>query len=280
MITFQEFIENKKYSKHHAIILISKQFEESGFPEAHFRTLVKETCGIELFHNNEVSAFEIAQNHNDIFIADRHRKILRIEDLVKIKELSFYQPSEGNRRLFYIENCDRMNANSANAILKTLEEPQAKSIFILTTKNINLVLPTILSRCQKVYINFNEIQNYSLLQSIHPNDYNSIKLQINSFKNTFPILNQSLHEKETKTLNLSNIKNIIELSEKLSKEYSSNILQDVIVLATNEHLKSNPSFLSIAKSILTNITEWKNSDIMNCSAQLWLIRIFLGYKLN
>jgi DNA polymerase III subunit delta' len=280
MNSFLEFIANIKEYKHHAILLVSKQFENTGFPEDHFRTLVKEISGVELFLSNEASVFEIAANHNDIFVADRKRKILRIEDLARIKELVLYQPSEGKRRLFYIENCERMNANSANALLKALEEPQAKSIFLLTTKNANLVLPTISSRCQKVFIYFNEIKKTNILDSIPHEDFNSVKLQIDSFKNSLPNLNNSLHEKETKTLNLNEVKIAIELSEKLSKEYSSNILQDLIVLATNERLKKDPSFLMIAKSILASISEWKNSEIMNPSTQLWLTRIFIGYKLN
>jgi DNA polymerase III subunit delta' len=280
MNSFSEFIANIKEYKHHAILLVSKQFENTGFPETHFHTLVKEICGINLFHSNEASVFEIAANHNDIFIADRQRKILRIEDLAQIRELVLYQPSEGRRRLFYIENCERMNANSANALLKALEEPQAKSIFILTTRNTNLISTTILSRCQKVFIYFNEIKKTNILDSVPHEDFNSIKLQIDSFKNQSPYLNISLHEKETKTLNLIEMKRIIELSEKLSKEYSSNVLQDLIVLATNERLKKDPSFLMIAKSILANITDWKNSEIMNPSTQLWLTRIFIGYKLN
>ncbi len=280
MNSFPEFIANIKEYKHHALLLVSKQFENTGFPEVHFHTLVKEICGIDLFHSKDASVFEIASNHNDIFVADRQRKILRIEDLAQIKELVLYQPSEAKRRLFYIENCERMNANSANALLKALEEPQAKSIFLLTTRNTNLVLPTISSRCQKVFIYFNEIKKMNILDSIPHEDFNSIKLQIESFKNQLPILKNSLHEKETKTLNLNEIKSIIGLSEKLSKEYSSNILQDLIVLATNERLKKDPSFLMIAKSILANIMEWKNSEIMNPSTQLWLTRIFIGYKLN
>lgn len=277
MNSFPEFIANIKKYKHHALLLVSKQFENAGFPEVHFRTLVKEICGIELFQSEDVSVFDIATNHNDIFVADRHRKILRIEDLAKIKELVLYQPSEGKRRLFYIENCERMNANSANALLKALEEPQAKSIFLLTTKNTAIVLPTILSRCQKVVLYFNEMKKTDILDSISQEDFNSIKLQINSFKNPFP---NSLHEKEAKTLNFNEIKNIIELSEKLSKKYSTNTLQDLIVLATNKRLKKDPSFLMIAKSILTSITEWKDAEIMNPSTQLWLTRIFIGYQLN
>lgn len=280
MNSFEEFMKNIQDYKHHALLLVCKQFENMSFPEEHFKTLVKEISGVELFQTNDVSLFDIAASHNDIFIADRTRKILRIEDLAKIKELVLYQPSEGKRRLFFIENCERMNTNSANALLKSLEEPQAKSIFILTTKNLSLVLPTISSRCQKVFIHFKEISKKSILDSISQEDFNLIKLQIDSFKNFMPNLVNSLQEKETKTVTLNEIKSVLEISEKLSKEYQANLLQDLIVLATNERLKKDPSFLIIAKSILANVTEWKNAETLNPSSQLWLNRIFLGYKLN
>lgn len=279
MNSFQEFIGNIKEYKHHALLLISKQFESTEFPEQHFKTLVKELTGIELFQTNNASLFDIAANHNDIFIADRSRKILRIEDLAQIKEFVLYQPSEGKCRLFFIENCERMNTNSANALLKSLEEPQAKSIFILTTKNLNLVLPTIASRCQKVFIHFKEITKKSVLDSVSQDDFKLITLQIDSFKNFTPNLINSLQEKETKNVNLNEIKTVIEISEKLSKEYSVHLLQDLIVLATNERLKKEPAFLIIAKSILANVTEWKNAETLNPSTQLWLNRIFLGHKL-
>lgn len=280
MNSFEEFMKNIQDYKHHALLLVCKQFENMSFPEEHFKTLVKEISGVALFQTNDVSLFDIAASHNDIFIADRTRKILRIEDLAKIKELVLYQPSEGKRRLFFIENCERMNTNSANALLKSLEEPQAKSIFILTTKNLSLVLPTISSRCQKVFIHFKEISKKSILDSISQEDFNLIKLQIDSFKNFMPNLVNSLQEKETKTVTLNEIKSVLEISEKLSKEYQANLLQDLIVLATNERLKKDPSFLIIAKSILANVTEWKNAETLNPSSQLWLNRIFLGYKLN
>ena len=280
MNSFEEFIKNIQDYKHHALLLVCKQFENMSFLEEHFKTLVKEISGVALFQTNDVSLFDIAASHNDIFIADRTRKILRIEDLAKIKELVLYQPSEGKRRLFFIENCERMNTNSANALLKSLEEPQAKSIFILTTKNLSLVLPTISSRCQKVFIHFKEISKKSILDSISQEDFNLIKLQIDSFKNFMPNLVNSLQEKETKTVTLNEIKSVLEISEKLSKEYQANLLQDLIVLATNERLKKDPSFLVIAKSILANVTEWKNAETLNPSSQLWLNRIFFGYKLN
>ncbi len=52
-----------------------------------------------------------------------------------------------------IKYADEMNVNSANALLKTLEEPRANTLIILLVHNIKNIIPTLLSRCQKIHIN-------------------------------------------------------------------------------------------------------------------------------
>ncbi|MSW88826.1 MAG: AAA family ATPase [Actinobacteria bacterium] len=59
-------------------------------------------------------------------------------------------PFEAKCRVFVIEGADRMNDSSANAFLKTLEEPPAHAHLILIADATTTVLPTILSRCQSV----------------------------------------------------------------------------------------------------------------------------------
>ena len=49
-----------------------------------------------------------------------------------------------------IDRADLLRANSANALLKTIEEPPADTIFILSARSSSAVLPTIVSRCQVV----------------------------------------------------------------------------------------------------------------------------------
>jgi DNA polymerase-3 subunit delta' len=51
-----------------------------------------------------------------------------------------------------IVSADCMNANSENALLKTLEEPPPKSILLLITDSPQSLLPTIISRCQKIVL--------------------------------------------------------------------------------------------------------------------------------
>jgi hypothetical protein len=56
----------------------------------------------------------------------------------------------GGWKVAVINSADRMNVQSSNALLKCLEEPPAKSLFFLTTDSPDAILPTILSRVQRI----------------------------------------------------------------------------------------------------------------------------------
>jgi DNA polymerase III subunit delta' len=67
-------------------------------------------------------------------------------------------PVEGGRRIFIIGDADRLvpqesSPEAANALLKLLEEPPAGSLFILTTVDAGLMLPTVRSRSVPVRLN-------------------------------------------------------------------------------------------------------------------------------
>ena len=67
-----------------------------------------------------------------------------------IRNTNFMISYRGNRRVYLIPDAERMNPESANALLKTLEEPSDGVIMILVSSNILQLLPTIISRCQSV----------------------------------------------------------------------------------------------------------------------------------
>lgn len=59
---------------------------------------------------------------------------------------------DGGWKAGVILSADCMNESSENALLKTLEEPPAKSILLLVTDSASSLLPTIISRCQKIVL--------------------------------------------------------------------------------------------------------------------------------
>ena len=57
---------------------------------------------------------------------------------------------ENNGKVYILKNIDNATTQAMNSLLKFLEEPVEEVYAILTTKNINKVLPTIQSRCQVI----------------------------------------------------------------------------------------------------------------------------------
>lgn len=73
-----------------------------------------------------------------------------IEQVRTFKEEVYKPPFQSSRKLFVILEADRMPPVSANALLKAFEEPLFSSYILLCTTNPGRMLPTILSRCQKL----------------------------------------------------------------------------------------------------------------------------------
>jgi len=66
-----------------------------------------------------------------------------------LRELS-YAPYEAARRVVVVRDADRMREDQYSALLKTLEEPGAATVWVLTTSRVNRLPATIRSRCQRV----------------------------------------------------------------------------------------------------------------------------------
>jgi DNA polymerase-3 subunit delta' len=86
-----------------------------------------------------------------------------------IKTEMAFRPVVCKYKVIIILDAHKMRAEAANALLKTLEEPQKDTVFILTAEQITQIVPTIRSRCQVVYFRYltkDEIKNYLLNKKI------------------------------------------------------------------------------------------------------------------
>lgn len=63
---------------------------------------------------------------------------------------SAFAPHEGRAKVFIIRRAEELSVSAANALLKTLEEPSPRTHFILLTSQPEALLPTILSRTQRI----------------------------------------------------------------------------------------------------------------------------------
>ena len=89
--------------------------------------------------------------HADYIEIVPQNQTIAVDDLREMKKTLYFAPIEGKIRFVVIDDAHKMNAASANNLLKTLEEPPAHTRFFLITHERGLLLPTIVSRCQFVH---------------------------------------------------------------------------------------------------------------------------------
>ncbi len=72
-----------------------------------------------------------------------------VDDIRELKERVNYAPAEARYKVYIIDEVHMLSTSASNALLKTLEEPPPRVIFILATTELHKILPTIMSRCQR-----------------------------------------------------------------------------------------------------------------------------------
>jgi DNA polymerase III subunit delta' len=88
--------------------------------------------------------------HPDVGFVRRAGSVISVNQIRELEQEANFRPFEGKARFFIIDNADDMNDQSANALLKTLEEPaETTYIFLITSRPMSL-LQTIRSRCQTI----------------------------------------------------------------------------------------------------------------------------------
>lgn len=90
----------------------------------------------------------IWSEHPDVGLLRPAGRAINVPQMRELEREANARPFEGAARLFIIEDADKMNEPSSNALLKTLEEPPPATHIILLTARPAALLPTIRSRCQ------------------------------------------------------------------------------------------------------------------------------------
>jgi len=76
--------------------------------------------------------------------------MIRIEQIRELERTAALAPLEGGRKVFVVDDAERMTLPTAQALLKTLEEPPPRTHLVLVIANPGALPPTVLSRCQRV----------------------------------------------------------------------------------------------------------------------------------
>lgn len=89
-------------------------------------------------------------DHGDVGMVVAPKRLLLVDQMRDIDREANFRPFEGKARVFIVDDADKLNEPSANALLKILEEPPPTSHIVLITSRPAMLLPTIRSRCQAI----------------------------------------------------------------------------------------------------------------------------------
>ncbi len=91
----------------------------------------------------------LSGNHPDIIILTHEKpNTISVDDIrTQVNGDVAIKPYSGSRKVYLMNEAEKMTVQAQNALLKTLEEPPEYAVLLLLTSNINALLPTILSRC-------------------------------------------------------------------------------------------------------------------------------------
>ncbi len=94
------------------------------------------------------------------------KKMISVEQIREIVAAATMRPYEGRNKVFIIDPANALSVGGSNSLLKTLEEPASDTTFILLTRSPDLLLPTIRSRCQMIFVGGEVETNEKLASAI------------------------------------------------------------------------------------------------------------------
>jgi DNA polymerase-3 subunit delta' len=234
------------------------------------------------------------QIHPDVVLVepqedDKEIKIESIREL--IKSLNF-SSAEGGKRIVIIDEAHRMNKSSANALLKTLEEPPKDTSFILLSSNLYAMPATIVSRCELVRFAPMTSEKMASLAKI-PLDHPFIAYAQGSVSSlSFLLANNEAIQKLINFLDkpIDSYKTINQISTEVLEAVSSStkpqelenieyifsmIIYSMLKRSDPEEVINNTSFLTSIQDSIEEINKISKKIYLNTPASIVLENILL-----
>lgn len=152
-VMFYEIISNaiKNNKVSHAYLFeINNNDNYMDIVKAFIKSLV---CPYNYFNNEKCDNCFLCKriddnNYPEVKIIEPDGLWIKKDQLLSLQNEFNKKNIEGNKRIYVIKECEKLNKQASNSILKFLEEPTDNVVAILVTNNINMILETIISRCQ------------------------------------------------------------------------------------------------------------------------------------
>lgn len=225
----------------------------------------------------------LSQNHPDFIKVEPDGNSIKIAQMREMQENIYQKPIVSSKKVFIINNAEKMTQEAQNSLLKTLEEPPSYIVIILIVSNENLLLNTIKSRCLK--LNFQNIGKAEILKYLEANNLKQeftdnmvnlcngsigkleeIRQNIELYRNTENIIINILNARYDSVID------VIKDSELLykSKEKITNMLEYMEVIAYT-YIQKNISYTEV----INIIENTRNKLYTNCNYDMCIDELLI-----
>ena len=101
--------------------------------------------------------------HPDVEVLKNEGLSIKVDEVRELLARVSWAPAVANWRVVVMEDADRLTESAANALLKAIEEPGQRTVWLLCAPTLHDILPTIRSRCRHIQLrtpNVSEVANY------------------------------------------------------------------------------------------------------------------------
>lgn len=239
------------------------------------------------------------QNNPDFTIIEPDGNSIKIGQIRTLQEKIIEKPIISKKKVYIINDADKMTIEAQNCFLKTLEEPQSFVVIIMIAANENKLLTTIKSRCTKIA--FEKIDTKQIINFLNEKKLEIFKDKINSvqFDNSMVELSEGSIGKAIKIVEKSEILKQLEfyidsfatLSEldifKMEEFFSNNkddvfILLDYFTMLLYKQLKNNlnekDAYIDSINIIQKTKNKLVNSNNFEMTIDNMLFKIWEGFS--
>lgn len=228
-----------------------------------------------------------SNNNPDFIMIEPDGNSIKISQIREMQESVYKKPIIAEKKVFIIDDSDKMTEEAQNSLLKTLEEPPEYIIIILIASNENKLLNTIKSRCLK--INFNNIENEKIINYINNQQITTLPSEnllrmCNGSIGKLNKINQNLDEykeveKSTISIIKDNIINEIEIFNKFNILYNSKDvimdLLDYMIIIIYENISKEKDYRKKFIKIISVIEEVKSRLMINTNYDMCIDNLLL-----
>lgn len=225
------------------------------------------------------------QNHPDIQIINEESQTIKINTVREMLQTVYEKPILSNKKIYIINDCDKMTKEGQNSLLKTLEEPPEYTVIILIASNQDTILNTIKSRCTKIV--FEKLKKEEIQEILITKDINTTNISENMYKLFDGSITKAIKilEKKEKYTQIDDFINGINKTSKLEfitknkeifdKEEIKEILEYCIVLLFNlGKIENNIKYLNCVNIVQETINRLNSNSNFDMSIDNMLFKLW------